>query len=93
MNNNMNSIMPYFGLNVCVMILFCTASTSVSASSFGSLDCVRAKPWLGVLGVISAISGTVTAFGLCATLGIPFIGINLAILFLMLGKTIVIHNS
>ena len=79
MDENTNSIMPYFALNVIVMVVFCVASSLMS-------DWVRSKPYLGVLGVFSATLGTCTAFGFCARLGIPFIGINLAILFLMLGK-------
>jgi hypothetical protein len=49
-------------------------------------DWVRAKPWLGLLGNISACMGTAAAFGVTMYLGIEFIGINLAAPFLMLGK-------
>ncbi len=78
MDANTNSIMPYFALNVGVMIVFCVASSMMA-------DRVRSKPLLGIFGVVSAILGTTSSFGLCAYLGISFIGINLAILFLMLG--------
>jgi hypothetical protein len=49
-------------------------------------DWVRAKPWLGLLGNISACMGTAAAFGVTIYLGVEFIGINLAAPFLMLGK-------
>lgn len=52
-------------------------------------DWVRSKPWLGLLGNISAAMATLCAFGLCMYAGVDFIGINLAAPFLMIGK----HNS
>lgn len=48
-------------------------------------DWVRSKPWLGLLGNISASMATLSAFGCCIYLGIDFIGINLAAPFLMIG--------
>ena len=48
-------------------------------------DWVKSKPLLGLLGVISAIMGSISAFGLVMYLGMDFIGINLAAPFLMLG--------
>lgn len=49
-------------------------------------DSVRSKPWLGLLGNISAVMATAAAFGFAMYLGIEFIGINLAAPFLMIGK-------
>lgn len=49
-------------------------------------DAVRSKPWLGLMGNISAIMATLAAFGLAMYCGIEFIGINLAAPFLMIGK-------
>lgn len=49
-------------------------------------DTVRSKPWLGLLGNVSACMATAAAFGLAMYLGIEFIGINLAAPFLMIGK-------
>lgn len=49
-------------------------------------DVVRSKPWIGLLGNVSAIMATLAAFGLAMYLGIEFIGINLAAPFLMIGK-------
>lgn len=50
-------------------------------------DGVRSKPWLGLMGNISAAMATLAAFGLAIYLGIEFIGINLAAPFLMIGKS------
>lgn len=49
-------------------------------------DVVRSKPWLGLMGNVSAVMATMAAFGLAMYLGIEFIGINLAAPFLMIGK-------
>jgi Patched family len=49
-------------------------------------DSVRSKPWLGLLGNISAVMATAAAFGLAMYLRVDFIGINLAAPFLMIGK-------
>jgi patched domain-containing protein len=49
-------------------------------------DTVRSKPWLGLLGNISACMSTAAAFGLAMYLGVEFIGINLAAPFLMIGE-------
>jgi len=50
-------------------------------------DTVRSKPWLGLLGNVSAVMATSAAFGLAMYLGVEFIGINLAAPFLMIGKS------
>lgn len=50
-------------------------------------DTVRSKPWLGLLGNISACMATAAAFGLSMYLGVEFIGINLAAPFLMIGES------
>lgn len=49
-------------------------------------DTVRSKPWLGLLGNVSAVMATAAAFGLAIYLRIEFIGINLAAPFLMIGE-------
>ena len=51
-------------------------------------DTVRSKPWLGLLGNISAVMATAAAFGLAMYLGVEFIGINLAAPFLMIGECV-----
>lgn len=50
-------------------------------------DVVRSKPWLGLMGNVSAVMATAAGFGLAMYLGIEFIGINLAAPFLMIGKS------
>lgn len=54
-------------------------------------DVVRSKPWLGLLGNLSALMATAAAFGLAMYMGIEFIGINLAAPFLMIGKFEIIY--
>ena len=49
-------------------------------------DTVRSKPWLGLLGNVSAVMATCAAFGFAMYLGVDFIGINLAAPFLMIGE-------
>uniref|UniRef100_A0A182XFN5 SSD domain-containing protein n=1 Tax=Anopheles quadriannulatus TaxID=34691 RepID=A0A182XFN5_ANOQN len=49
-------------------------------------DVVRSKPWLGLMGNVSAVMATSAAFGLAMYLGIEFIGINLAAPFLMIER-------
>jgi len=59
-------------------------------------DAVRSKPFLGLMGNISAIMATLAAFGLAMYCGIEFIGINLAAPFLMIGMfgiSILFHKT
>lgn len=49
-------------------------------------DTVRSKPWLGLLGNISASMATAAAFGFAMYMKVEFIGINLAAPFLMIGE-------
>lgn len=49
-------------------------------------DWVRSKPWLGLLGNVSAAMATLCGFGFCMYAGVDFIGINLAAPFLMIGE-------
>ena len=78
LEENTNSVIPYFSLNIGIMIIFCIVTCMMT-------DWVKSKPLLGLLGVISAIMGSISAFGLVMYLGMDFIGINLAAPFLMLG--------
>ena len=78
LEENTNSVLPYFALNIGIMIIFCILTCMMT-------DWVKSKPLLGLLGVASAILASVTAFGLVMYLGMDFIGINLAAPFLMLG--------
>jgi len=78
LEENTNSVIPYFSLNIGIMILFCIMTCMMT-------DWVKSKPLLGLFGVVSAILGSISAFGLVMYLGQRFIGINLAAPFLMLG--------
>ncbi|KAF2366096.1 Protein patched/dispatched [Trinorchestia longiramus] len=78
LENNTHSVIPYFGVTVAIMLLFCLVTVSMS-------DCVRSKTLLGLTGVICAGLSCVAAFGLLIYMGVPFIGINMAAPFLMLG--------
>lgn len=49
-------------------------------------DWVRSKPFLGLMGTISAAMACIAAFGFAIYLGFDFIGINLAAPFLMIGE-------
>lgn len=77
---NTKTVVPYFTSTFIIMGLFSIVTCMMT-------DWVRSKPWLGLLGNISAAMATVAAFGLCIYLGVDFIGINLAAPFLMIGKS------
>ena len=68
-------------MNIGFMIAFCVITCMMT-------DWVKSKPLLGLFGVISAIMATLAAFGFCMYVGVPFIGINLAAPFLMLGMLV-----
>ena len=78
LEENTNSVIPYFSLNIGIMVIFCIFTCMMT-------DWVKSKPLLGLFGVLSAILGSISAFGLVMYLGMDFIGINLAAPFLMLG--------
>ncbi|XP_070065886.1 patched domain-containing protein 3 isoform X2 [Drosophila virilis] len=78
LEKNTKTVVPYFSSTFLLMGLF-----SIITCMMG--DAVRSKPWLGLMGNISAIMATLAAFGLAMYCGIEFIGINLAAPFLMIG--------
>lgn len=79
LENNTNSVIPYFGVTVIIMLTFCLLTVTMG-------DCVRSKTLLGLLGVLCAGLSCVAAFGFLIYIGVPFIGINMAAPFLMLGE-------
>lgn len=79
LERNTRTVVPYFGSTFIFMALF-----SIITCMMG--DQVRSKPFLGLMGNISAAMATLGAFGLAMYLGIEFIGINLAAPFLMIGE-------
>lgn len=78
LERNTRTVVPYFSTTFIIMAVF-------SITACWMADWVRAKPWLGLLGNISACMGTAAAFGVVMYLGVEFIGINLAAPFLMIG--------
>lgn len=86
LEENTKTIVPYFSSTFILMALFSVVTCMMT-------DWVRSKPWLGLLGNISAAMATVAAFGLCIYLGVDFIGLNLAAPFLMIGKSPLTRQS
>ncbi|XP_041977331.1 patched domain-containing protein 3 isoform X2 [Aricia agestis] len=78
LEKNAQTVIPFFSSTFILMGIF-----SIVTCMMG--DWVRSKPWLGLLGNISAVMATLAAFGCAIYLGISFIGINLAAPFLMIG--------
>ncbi|XP_063921586.1 patched domain-containing protein 3 [Zophobas morio] len=78
LEKNTRSVIPYFTSTFAVMAIFSVVTCMMT-------DWVRSKPWLGLLGNLSAAMATLCAFGVCIYAGIDFIGINLAAPFLMIG--------
>ncbi len=79
LNENTRSVVPYFSLNIGIMIAFCILTCMMT-------DWVKSKPLLGFCGIASCVCATLASFGFIMYLGMPFTGINLAVPFLMLGK-------
>jgi hypothetical protein len=79
LEKNTFSVLPYFSVTAIWMVAFMVITCMM-------MDWVKSKPWLGIVGVISANLGSLAAFGLVCYCGVEFIGINMAAPFLMLGK-------
>jgi len=79
LERNTFSVIPYFSVTAIWMIGFMIITCLMA-------DWVKSKPWLGIVGVISAILGCLASFGLVMYCGVEFIGINIAAPFLMLGE-------
>ncbi|CAL8113391.1 unnamed protein product [Orchesella dallaii] len=78
LEKNTFSVLPYFSVTAIWMVVFMIITCMM-------MDWVKSKPWLGIVGVISACLGSLAAFGLVCYCGVEFIGINMAAPFLMLG--------
>ncbi|KAF4520468.1 hypothetical protein B566_EDAN004719 [Ephemera danica] len=78
LENNTRTVVPYFSTAFIIMVVF-------SMSACMMTDWVRSKPLLGLIGTLSAIAGTLAAFGFVIYCGVKFIGINLAAPFLLIG--------
>ncbi|XP_037945525.1 patched domain-containing protein 3 [Teleopsis dalmanni] len=81
LEKNTKTVVPYFGSTFILISFF-----SILTCMMG--DAVRSKPWLGMMGNISAVMSTCAAFGFAMYLGIEFIGINLAAPFLIINVAI-----
>lgn len=81
LERNTKSIVPFFSSTFAIMAIFSVLTCMMT-------DWVRSKPWLGLLGNVSAGMATMAAFGLAMYLDFEFIGINLAAPFLMIGQTL-----
>lgn len=78
-NKNVEVVTPYLTITIILMVIF-------SVLCVFSTDWVRSKLSIGILGVVSTIMATGCGFGILMYCGVPFIGINMAAPFLMLGK-------
>lgn len=78
-DQNVRSIMPYFIATVPMMVFFSIISTFTT-------DWVRSKLIVSIFGVVSAFMAFGCGFGFLIYLGVPVIGINMVIPFLILGK-------
>ena len=81
---NTHSLVPFFSITIIIMLVFSVGTCMMS-------DWVLSKPWLGLLGCVSAGIAVAASFGLAVYCGIEMIGINLAAPFLMLGKLIMLY--
>eukprot|EP00058_Branchiostoma_floridae_P003511 XP_002588999.1 hypothetical protein BRAFLDRAFT_87471 [Branchiostoma floridae] len=78
LNSVSNGIIPLFSITFTIIITFAVCSLS-------DTDAVRAKPWLGMLGVVSAGLAIVSSMGLVLYCGVKFISIVASMPFLCLG--------
>ncbi|KAF0307599.1 Patched domain-containing protein 3 [Amphibalanus amphitrite] len=78
LDNNVYSVIPYMSVNYVLMGTFCVLACLMK-------DWVRGKPVVVLAGLLGAAMATGTAFGILMYCGVPFIGINIAAPFLMLG--------
>lgn len=78
LERNTKSVVPYFASTFIIMAGFSVVTCMMT-------DWVKSKPWLGLLGNLSAAMATLCGFGICMYAGVDFIGINLALPFLMIG--------
>ncbi|XP_070564014.1 patched domain-containing protein 3-like [Ptychodera flava] len=75
---SIEGIVPRFAITFCVIIIF----SVICCSSF---DCVTSKPWLGLLGVLTAAMAILSAMGLLGFCKVDFINAVASMPFLILG--------
>lgn len=71
-------LIPLLTLSGVLMVIFVTVTVS-------RRDWVRGKIVVGLTGILSVVMATSSAFGILSYLHVPFVGINYATVFLMLG--------
>ncbi|XP_035672443.1 patched domain-containing protein 3-like [Branchiostoma floridae] len=71
-------IIPRFAITFTVLITFSVVSCMM-------LDMVRSKPWLGMLGAVSAGMAVVSSMGLCLYCGVTFTSVVASMPFLIIG--------
>lgn len=78
-------VLPYFTITLTLMCLFAILTAM-------SRDWVKAKPYVAMFGILAALLGSLAGFGFLCYIGVPLIGINLSVPFIMLGIIIIISN-
>ena len=78
-NNSTMDVLSKFSIAFFCLILFVIGTCAM-------LDCVRSKPWLACLGILSAALAILSAFGLMTYIGVPFQNIVASSPFLVMGK-------
>jgi len=77
-DNSVVAVIPSF----CITVVFMGIFLSFTALS---RDWVRSKPWASILGIICTGFGCLSGCGLLCYIGVPFIALNSAVPFIMLG--------
>ncbi|XP_067122460.1 patched domain-containing protein 3-like [Centruroides vittatus] len=67
-----------YSISVAFMVIFAILTTI-------STDWIHSKPWIGIFATFSCGLALTTGFGICIYCGVPYIHINIASGFLMLG--------
>ncbi|XP_023933054.1 patched domain-containing protein 3 [Lingula anatina] len=75
---NREMVIPLFTITIAILVLFSVLSCLMS-------DWVRSKPWLGVLGVVTAALAIISSFGLLLHIGVEYNDIVAVTPFLILG--------
>ena len=80
-NQATHKVIPRFAVTFCMMIVFAVLSGIMR-------DWVLSKPWLGLMGVLSAGMSIVSAIGLLSFMGIKYNEVVSLMPFLIIGKCI-----
>ncbi|KAJ8036578.1 Patched domain-containing protein 3 [Holothuria leucospilota] len=72
-------VLPYVGISYFILVCFAIVSCIMVR------DNRQSKPWLGVMGVVSASLGLVSAVGFLCYCGVPFNQVTVSMPFIILG--------